>query len=210
MPNWCNNKLTIVGPESELASFVEAARGYGQKYKKQAWEIEEAKRRAAAGIPEPELKLSPFCFHSLVPLADGLEFQPYDPVGYNLEHEAWGVKWGDCDAALAVQETNRLVYTFDTAWSPPKLFLEKLSAKWPELRFALSFGEEYPTRGRLAFHNGLTLFEMCQKPEPENGYPAGLGEDATESDEEERWQETKAWRGAMLDSHDEWAERVLR
>jgi len=214
MPNWCNNRLTIVGSPADTERLETAAHGFRQQYKPNEWDLERQKKALEAGHPDPLApRHSAFCFHALVPLSSHLTSLPYDPHGYEAEHETWGVKWGDCGARLVAKEPGRLVYAFDTAWAPPKLFLEKLSARWPEVRFALSYGEEYPSRGRLLVHGGLTHLEVGDRGSDGPDYPTHPDEcDDIESEEHECTHCARAavWQRAMLDTHDEWAEAVTR
>lgn len=45
----------------------------------------------------------------------------------------WGTKWGAYEFALRERSDGRALIAFDTAWSPPRPILEKLSSLWPSL-----------------------------------------------------------------------------
>ncbi len=80
-------------------------------------------------------------FHSLVPIPTEVIEAGYDPAGYDWERNHWGCKWGACSAELADEWEGHLIYLFDTAWSPPIAFLEKLGPQWPTLKFVLDYEE---------------------------------------------------------------------
>lgn len=121
MPNWCNNKLTVFGPETELDRFKKQAVG------SPPW-----------GKP-PDVEMTALNFHSLVPIPPDVIAAGYGQAGEDWERANWGCKWGACSVELVDQ--GHLEYEFDTAWSPPVLFLSKLAPKWPMLTFILDYEE---------------------------------------------------------------------
>jgi hypothetical protein len=114
MPNWCQNELTVIGPKEDIAAFkIKAANDKGV-----------------------------FVFNQFVPKPPEVEATPYDKVGYNWERENWGVKWGASEENLITDKPNQLLYTFNTPWGPPELFLIKLSKQYPLLQFINAWIEE--------------------------------------------------------------------
>ena len=113
----------------------------------------DAKKKQQKYTPHHE-KVIRFSFHQLVPIPDEIMEQQYDPAGYDAEVRLWGCKWGASETKLAQRKPGRADYMFDTPWSPPETFLETLSKQMPSLTFALSYGEENPTRGRFVFKKG--------------------------------------------------------
>src|ERR1039457_6733289 len=79
MPNWCENELTVDGPETDVARFKEKAIG------KSPW-----------GDAEESF----FNFHSLVPIPAEVIADGYCGSGYFWELDNWGCKWGASDAEL--------------------------------------------------------------------------------------------------------------
>ena len=123
MPNYCSNKLTITGPDTDVRSFKEKAAG-----------------------PCPWLKLDEtevevLNFHSLVPVPDEVLKAGYEAAGYDWERENWGCKWGADEPQILDEGGNCLIYEFYTAWSPPIEFLEKVAVLWPVLQFVLEYEE---------------------------------------------------------------------
>ena len=107
MPNWCNNKLAVYGPEADVIRFKEKAVSHSPWLK-----VEEQKENVLN-------------FHSLVPIPPEVLEAGYEKAGYDWERNNWGCKWGACSAELADEWEGHLTYLFDTAWSPPIAILRK-------------------------------------------------------------------------------------
>jgi hypothetical protein len=157
MPNWCENKLTIQGPEKGLFAFKHRARGVGPCYSLSKWDREQlAKDPAAAENVEPS-PISLLQFHSLVPVPQYLQDKTYggeeeareagvvDSTGPTFAGNAWEVwNWGCKLGAVNPKLTearNKLVYDFDTPWAPPFAFLLTASKLFPSLTFRIEFAE---------------------------------------------------------------------
>jgi len=121
MPNWCSNTLRVTGPGADVLRFKLQAVGLSP------WD----------GAGEENI----LNFHSLVPAPPKVLAAGYDQTGYHWERANWGCKWGACQAQLVDEWEGMLIYSFDTAWSPPVPFLEKLAPKWPTLTFLLDYEE---------------------------------------------------------------------
>lgn len=104
---------------------------------------------------------------------------------YDWSLEKWGTKWNSYEFAWVLQEPEKLVFTFQTAWSTPHPVIEKLVEMYPELEFnTMSFDEMWnwaevgstlPTR---KFH------ALGVKPDPEM-YKAVYGTDPKITPDEE-------------------------
>lgn len=53
----------------------------------------------------------------------------------------WGTKW-DIEAELVSDDDEYLEYEFNSAWSPPVPWLEKVAKDFPNLDFNLRYEEE--------------------------------------------------------------------
>ena len=123
MPNWCTNILKvredIEKSGNELERFMECAKG------KSDGDGEEVS----------------FCFSSLVPRPENVDW--YD---WNIQN--WGTKW-DVTADIELddewfdeeEEGAVAIVRFDTAWSPPIEFIQKVAPMFPTLTFELCFWE---------------------------------------------------------------------
>lgn len=143
MPNWCGNKMIVSGPEGRVDEFVRQAEGPGPKFLDS----------------DGELSVSLLSFHQLVPLPDDALAGPYDPNGYEAEHEYWGVKWGACEVDREYEPGDSWAsYRFETAWNYPYEFLRRASMRFPELDFDLEYEEPNTEMfGRIEIQNGITL-----------------------------------------------------
>jgi hypothetical protein len=146
MPNWCVNQLTVRGPSAELARFKSQAVGH------YPWST--AEERGA----EPP---NPLNFHSLVPIPEEILRSAYNDAAYNWEKENWGNKWGACDVGLLDEWPESLVYSFNTAWSPPIAFLQKVCRQWPVLTFILEYDEPGIGFKGLARGHGEEFEDHC-------------------------------------------------
>lgn len=141
MPNWCDNRLTVFGPQEDLRVFRRKAVGHNP------W-----------NPPSPDREPNQLNFHSLVPIPIEVLKAGYNPTGYNWEYKHWGVKHGasDVDFSTDSDETYppRLAYWFRTPWSPPLAFLATVSRQWPRMRFFLDYSEEMIGFRGLAMSRG--------------------------------------------------------
>jgi len=69
----------------------------------------------------------------------------YEETGYTdwytWSEANWGTKWNAYYFSLE-DDTNRLEFSFDTAWTPPVPVLEKLREMWPALKFEFDGPDE--------------------------------------------------------------------
>jgi hypothetical protein len=124
MPNWCLNRLQVIGPAETVARFVAAAVGGNP------WS------QPLSGAPEEALS-----FHRLLAIPPAVLAAGYAAAGYDWERQHWGCKWGACHSVLAERWEGGVRYEFDTAWGPPLAFLKTASRAWPELMFQLEYEE---------------------------------------------------------------------
>jgi len=141
MPNWCYNELRITGDEEkliELQNLVQGKNGcldfdkvipYPDEYRKQD-------EYCAKLPPEERYKVK-----------DG-----YNSGGYDWCIATWGTKWNACEPSYNT-DGETIMYSFDTAWSPPEPIVEKLSEMFPTLHFELRFEE-----GGMGF-SGYSIYE---------------------------------------------------
>jgi hypothetical protein len=85
--------------------------------------------------------------------------------GHEWCNANWGTKWGICHAKEPEEnyEWGELLYTFETAWSPPLPVVKKMSEKFKGLRFILTYFER-----RMAF-NGIFICEDGKVVRHEHG-----------------------------------------
>ena len=146
MPNWCNNTLTIYGTEDKTAPVCESMKGI-------------------LPIGENEIENTPFSFHSVIPQPDHLleDGDPRKtgespksseliatlantggvmPDWYNWRVDNWGTKWDlSADNIFVEKRSRSVLYSFETAWSPPYPVVAALSAKFPSVKMRIQFQE---------------------------------------------------------------------
>ena len=124
MPNWCLNKLTLRGPELDVAAFRKQAVGHSP------WP------RFQEGEGETANLLN---FHNLVPIPPEVRTAGYDNAGANWERENWGCTYGAFETSIVDDREDAVVYDFQTAWSPPIEFCVRAAKQFPTLTFILDY-----------------------------------------------------------------------
>tara|TARA_R100000808_G_C2131487_1_gene140623 strand:+ start:123 stop:848 length:726 start_codon:yes stop_codon:yes gene_type:complete len=61
---------------------------------------------------------------------------------YNWSIDNWGTKWDACEGSIDSEGKYELNFSFDTAWSPPTNWLQKVTERYPSLKFTLEYTEE--------------------------------------------------------------------
>jgi hypothetical protein len=166
MPNWCNNTLNVSGDKKSIASFLKAARGHHAGYKDAHWgnngdgswpAHDEVRVKALVKDPAPLYgNEHDFCMNALYPVPQDYRRFPFDDNsarklgeavgesreygGYGWQTNNWGCKW-DVDGELLESHETFLQYQFDSPWSPPITFFEKIAKDFPTLTFELEYYE---------------------------------------------------------------------
>ena len=114
MPNWCENKLVVRGEEKDMAKFLKV--------------IDEKVTLSDTSNLRDILN----AFH---PIPEEEE----DLYHWHIEH--WGTKWDvECYEEARIDD-DYVELSFDSAWSPPVIWLEKVAKNYPKLKFALKYDE---------------------------------------------------------------------
>ena len=113
MPNWCNCVLKIKGEPDELEDFNQSMKTPGTL-------------KFQDFVPVPE---------KVTATSDVIDWR----------YTNWGTKWdlSDNDDQLMNRSYDGTVlsFTFQTAWGPPKPFIETVSEQFPHLEFCISYYE---------------------------------------------------------------------
>jgi hypothetical protein len=182
MPNWVYNTLTIQGPKEQVDSIKDRLNA---PYKKtfENWNMQSQQME----FKEYEFSNPVFAFHNIYNhLQDGVSDETYhlqkDPNEnseymfsgnnwYSWNVRNWGTKWDVAvhnddkypDTSLLEHMSNGedqwVVYSFNTAWSPPVPAMEKLSALVPNCVITLTYQEEQGWGGEVEFVNGKMTAE---------------------------------------------------
>lgn len=141
MPNWCENKLIVVGDEEDLLEFKEQAKSHEE------------------GI-ETDIRMNNF-----IPMPEELikTVSPWEhPNWKDWALENWGCKW-DLSARLIKETEDSLTYEFASPWSPPINWILNIAPMFPELLFQLRYKE-----GGMCFQGTLSAKDyLCINNEEE-------------------------------------------
>ena len=139
MPNWCMNKL-IIGADSkeELDKVKEAIKSKDSALSFEAIcptppELIDTSHKPKGGVDTAVARVVAVCQGEVKDYKDWYEFHLGE----------WGCKW-EVEAPVSFEEedgTNEIIFSFDTAWSPPRHILEKLEEHFPDARFSLMYFE---------------------------------------------------------------------
>jgi len=138
MPNWCNNTLEVWGDKEQIKEFKKKGR-VSRKDDKTDLSLDRFVPipKELKGTTAPSKK------------TDRRLIKKYGADNwYDWRLNNWGTKW-DVDAELVNENIPRskkynegfLVYVFDSAWSPPIEWLEKMCKQYKKLRFKLKYEE---------------------------------------------------------------------
>jgi hypothetical protein len=146
MPNWCLNKLTVLGSREDVQAFRDKAKGQSP------WPQPKEAEQAAE---------NPLNFHSLVPVPEQVLKSGYESAGHLWETEHWGCKWGAAETAIVDECDGLIVYDFHTAWSPPIELLETTAKLFPALTFLLDYDEPGMAFKGIAKFKGEASEDHC-------------------------------------------------
>ena len=176
MPNWSYNSLSISGNPEEVAQVkFQVSQPFTRDYLDFNDDVKNPTVRTVqydnpvfafwniirptdmeTYLGQPDLSL---------PIEEQMKFKTNDWYSWNNRH--WGTKW---DVAVSNEDTypeteiqidtpDHLVYSFNTAWSPPVPAVEKLSEQYPNLTFDLEYQEETGWGGEIVFKAGEVVTE---------------------------------------------------
>jgi hypothetical protein len=145
VPNWCDNRLKVIGPASAVDEFIAGA------------------SRVVDGSSDEELCI----LRNYIPFPPALEgreivsesgtFKAFSDRGYDWCLNNWGCKWGDSGTRIIEEvmsdEIRTIIIYMNTPWGPPDQGILQISKIFPELTFILAFHED-----GMAF-SGVAMFE---------------------------------------------------
>jgi hypothetical protein len=139
MPNWVENRIEINGEKTDLLHFKNLTKGKEANY---ALSEHELRFYSAEQIEKVEKTVHEFTFNSLLPVPQDVLKQGYSDAGYHWQTNHWGTKWDVAGSANIEEEANKLIYTFQTAWSPPIKWFQQVSEMFPNLSFSMHYDDE--------------------------------------------------------------------
>lgn len=155
MPNWCSNRVTISGPEGDLAAFLSDLQEH----------FDEKEPNAPYSLME-----------SFLPMPDDI-----GDGWHAWAMDNWGTKWAD-RMMVAYIDPTQIVLMGDTPWCPPLEGLNTISKMHPTLTFVAAWDEPGMCfLGAARFANGLsTISEVTNDDYP--SYETDDGNDVANFD----------------------------
>lgn len=171
MPNWCYNSLMIEGSAEQIAN-IKAQLNKPFTRQHDQWNPETGKME----LKDYTYSNPVFAFWNIIAptdlesynkqadhtqaLSEALMFKGDNWYDWNVRN--WGTKWdvavSDDDnypeTEIVEEWSDRLIYRFNTAWSPPVEAIRELSSQYPELEFDLEYEEETGWGGNITFLAG--------------------------------------------------------
>ena len=166
MPNWCTNRVEIVGEEVELDQIEDMLTERDE-------EDDERRVTFAKLIPMPEIlhrtadgstKIDNVLVRTWMAYEDDdgnrIDRLPTEEEAAELReigHASWyswamvnwGTKWDACETVSIDRDGDTLRLVFDTAWSPPQPVLDKVKEVWPNVDIEGYWEEEGGGSGAL-------------------------------------------------------------
>ena len=189
MPNWCFNRLSIVGPRAHRESFLTDMENTSKsKYPGSVWpcftfqhafpmpdalvgtrsprpmtavEIEECARNYNWGseLLNERLKTALTDEEAAKYALNKLQYGAEN--WYDWCCKFWNTKW-DAYNPLHYVGARSIVYSFDTAWSPPEIVIHRLAMMYPDLRFHLKYTLEGESGQFRLQGDAAACFEFMQ------------------------------------------------
>jgi len=168
MPNWCTNGLTVEGDPDKV-----------QKFREDNTYVEVGED---AGMASGDHRVLPLSFEAKYPtprqadgklIGEGPKVTPGMPDWYQWRIDNWGTKWDLTEETDVEHDGDYIHYSFDSAWGPPAIWVEKVAAEYPDLKFTIDFEEPGMNFwGVLIFEDG----EMVSEEEGSMDYNEDTGE----------------------------------
>jgi hypothetical protein len=118
MPNWCQNRLIVIGQSERIAAFAANNKDENQPL------------TFAAAVPMPESEKD--------------NWYDWNCANWGTKWDACDVKIDtDEDQGWVMDDPEHVTisYAFDSAWSPPENWFVKLAEQWPDLNLMLNYVE---------------------------------------------------------------------
>lgn len=143
MPNWCWNKLEIIGDPGKINKLINFAQSKDSQldfhkflpYPKKFLKIDKISSEIDVLV-------------NLMPYPDASKYRKYSRDGYTQGGyewciNNWGTKWElNADVDIDRYNANAVCYSFDTAWNPPLGVVQAMSKKFPTLLFTITYCDE--------------------------------------------------------------------
>ena len=150
MPNWCYNSLCVSGEKEILADFVSKTiipvdsenNFYEYERGRFTFNILHPLPKALEGTTSPLRKFEGEDDEQFKErMAENIRLYGAEDW-YRWQIDNWGTKWDASSTCIEELDDNNFDLKFNTAWSPPIYWFEKVIPMYPQLEFDLIFDEE--------------------------------------------------------------------
>ena len=145
MPNWCENRITISGDTEDIAKFREVMKGLDHHGKESIFSfnrllpmpVELVNTTSPPTIKETQTECDTYNndLHATAVTQETINNRQEEYGAsdwYQWATIKWGTKWQPTDIELE-DNTDYLVYCFDTAWGPPEGIHSAIIEQFPKL-----------------------------------------------------------------------------
>jgi len=129
-------------PEPLLRTISPSSSALGKLFTNE-WEILNAQKQLAEGKTDVVVPEGIPCANNSPEACAKLKSEYGTDEWYSWNNSNWGTKW-DChtrDTGIDTNEDTVLQFSFDSAWSPPTFWLQKVQQDFPTLKFKLTYSE---------------------------------------------------------------------
>jgi hypothetical protein len=138
MPNWCSNTLFVEG--KGVKDFADKCLFDGEftfelLYPTPQELLDQTSPNMYRGDDDDERKAHE---QRVKELTDKYGFGDW----YHWRINNWGTKWNAADSYVSSNDDNSFIVSFESAWSPPCGWLQRVAPMFPELSFRLEYMEE--------------------------------------------------------------------
>ena len=145
MPNWCTNWLSICGPPDILDDFIKICKS---DQAEDGWEIIDNHYPVPKDLKEVTSRFGTIADDDPDKEQKQKNEQEYGAVDwYEWCVANWGTKWADCntekvdESETSEQSLKKVMFRFDSAWSPPCEAFDTIAMLFPKLMFDLRYEE---------------------------------------------------------------------
>jgi hypothetical protein len=152
MPNWCTNTLSICGPPDIVDDFIKISRSTEPEdesvFSSESWTIIDNHYPVPQSLKEVTSRFGTIADDDPDKEQKQKNEQEYGAVDwYEWCVTNWGTKWADChtqkvhESVTMDDSLKKVMFRFDSAWSPPVEAFDTIAMLFPKLMFDLRYEE---------------------------------------------------------------------
>jgi len=129
MPNWCDNTVMIKGDAGTVLTVKQMLQESGNVF---SFSKLLPCPPALMNTTAPNRNEQSVAFNKS-------KFGASDWYDWCIEN--WGTKWNSSEAAITMDHTDQIAYSFQTAWAPPIPVYQKLAEMFPNINIFINYDE---------------------------------------------------------------------